>query len=122
MKIDYDLLREILLYVEDNSNGNRRFYVRDFVNLRGKEYAKSIIYHMNHLFEIEYATGSGVRYTSPVIYDLTIKGREFIEATRDNSIWQKTKKKIGDEISNRTVAFVLDTAITIGKSIIGHIL
>ena len=122
MKIDYDLLREILLYVEASSDGRRKFYVREFVKIKGREYAKSIIYHMNYLFEIDYVIGSGQRYTDPIIRDITAKGREFLEATRDDSIWQKTKNKIGDEISNRTVTFVLDTAIAIGKSIVGHIL
>lgn len=122
MKIDYDLLREILLYVEANSGIKRKFYVREFVNIKGREHAKSIIYHMNYLFEIEYVKGVGPRYLDPIIYDLTAKGREFLEATRDDSIWQETKKKIGDEISNRGIAFVLDTAIAVGRSIIGHII
>lgn len=122
MKIDYDLLREILLYVEANSDGRRKLYVREFVAIKGREQAKRIIYSLNYLMEYGYVTGISQQRINPIIIDLTPKGRDFIEATRDNSIWQKTKEKIGDEISSRSATFIIDTAVAIGKSILRHVL
>lgn len=121
MKLDYDLLRDILLYVEERSNGHRRFYVREIVPVLGEEHAQEIIYTMNYLLEAGYAYGIGPRFNNPIIIDLTNKGREFVDATNDNSIWQKTKDKIGDEISSKGAGFIIDTAIAIGRSIFNHI-
>ena len=121
LKIDYDLVREILLFVEDKSDGIMKFYVKTFVDIHGRDRAKEIIYTMNYLFDIGYVTGVSQQKINPIIKDITPKGREFIEATKDNTVWHKTKEKFGDELSSKGISLIVETALSIGKSILGNL-
>ena len=76
---------------------------------------------MNYLFDIGYVTGVTQQKINPIIKDITPKGREFIEATKDNTVWHKTKEKFGDELSSKGISLIVETALSIGKSILGNL-
>jgi hypothetical protein len=92
MKRDMDLIRTMLLTIEANEHG--------FVNnIEIEGYTQEEIgYHAYLLGQAGLANVSNVpvRSESPraIIRNLTWEGHEFLDATRENSIWNQAKDKI----------------------------
>ncbi len=106
MKLNYNLLKEILEYVEDKGTGFTEHYFaeKDFENSpEGKEKFIAHVYHYNILIENELIDGRSIIHPtfSPanptaVIYykDLTIAGQQVLEGMRD----EETSGKIKDTL------------------------
>ncbi|MBA4509168.1 DUF2513 domain-containing protein [Clostridium sporogenes] len=93
MKLDYDLIRDLLLVVEDISDGSINYPVENIQNDYLSNYElKTIKYHVKQL-----AQGGIVEVPSSSIYsiiDLTWYGHQYLANIRDNNIWSKTKEYI----------------------------
>ena len=88
MKRDMDLIRQILLAVEAESQG-----------LIDSKYSKEqVAQHVALLQEAGFVNAAIARNhvnhpTAFVIHDLTWSGHEFLDAMRDDTLWNKTKEK-----------------------------
>ena len=107
MKRDMELIRKIVLGLEESDAWQK--------NLLSEGYTtEQISYHSYLLIDGEIAEGDSVRTnTSPYPYvqlnNLTWKGHEFADASRNDSIWNQAMKKVKDKGSD--VPFVIFTQI-----------
>ncbi len=126
MKRDMDLVREILLKIEEEYTSKAIF------NLKIDGYdAEIIAYHCEILYEANLISSYKAQYYSGGIYSfsvgsLTWNGNDYLDKVRDNSIWAKTKETITkkglplilDTIKTVSTAFITATAEGIANSII----
>ena len=102
MKRDQDLVRQLLLLIENH--GVEPLKGRT-VKLDGHEYVE-IMAHLNLLSDANFIVAEHSRSsTNPdrliateVIFDLTWKGHEYLDSIRDPKVWKQTKaisKKAG---------------------------
>ncbi len=93
MKRDMDLVRQILLEIEASQE------TLGVVELEIKGYSPDVVsYHVRALDEaglVEAKDMSGMGEIDWRPMRLTWEGHEFLEAARDDGLWQKAKQKIG---------------------------
>ena len=94
MKLNYDLIREILAISEDKTALNKSLKVED-IELQGYS-PEEINYHIFQMSEaglIDINSISADNYFEPIFINyLTWDGHQFLENIRDNNVWNKTKK------------------------------
>ena len=112
MKRDMDLVREILLRTEELTPGkpwgNNSFESEAYS-------AQEVNYHAILLIKAEFVEGKLFQpgdYSVPLwnIQDLTWKGHEFLDATRDDTIWKKVKSEIAAKGSSFTLGLIINLA------------
>ena len=119
MRRDYDLIRFILLEVEEKCDGKRPLEI----DLSASGYsAEQVSYHVRQLHEAGYVRGQivggriGPEPERCVVFALTGSGHDFLESIRSDTVWNTIKAKL--QSNGLTVA--LDTlkklAIKIGES------
>ncbi|MGN1341511.1 MAG: DUF2513 domain-containing protein [Oscillospiraceae bacterium] len=100
MKLDPDCVRDILFTVEETTTLETPCFInQDYQQVeRLQKYDFSVIaYHVNQCALYDYFTQ--VEFDgqwNSKIYDLTPKGHEFIAHIRDNTMWNKTKRKAAE--------------------------
>lgn len=94
MKRDMDLVREILLFLEErNSPAGIK---ADSFPMRGHS-VSTIQYHLNLIYQAGLINGEPIKSTtsdriiSVLPFDLTWQGHEFLDAVRDPEIWRRAK-------------------------------
>lgn len=105
MKRDLDLIRDILLVVE--SDGKR--------SIPREHTEKEMAEHVQQLLEENLVEGKVVRDQQGVpshyhIIRLTSKGHDFVEATRNQGFWVKTKSYVTKNLPGWTLAIVKEVA------------
>ncbi len=104
MKFEPEVARDVLLHLEDNLFSDQEWSNEiDIENLYQALYPKhmkeDILYAARKLYEDDYITGkllvlpNGGRIAMFKIYDITMKGHEFIANTTDPDIWEKVYTK-----------------------------
>jgi len=95
MKRDMDLIREILLRVEQSTNPPSD------IDLNIPEHNKvEITYHIGLLYKaglVEAMDVSSTGGTDYLITGMTWDGHEFLDASRNNDVWTKTKDYIASQ-------------------------
>ncbi|NHL36669.1 DUF2513 domain-containing protein [Clostridium botulinum] len=93
MKLNYDLIRDLLLVIEDISDGVKNYstqYIRaEHLPNHGLQ---AIQYHVNQL-----AQGGIIKVSSndsDYIIDLTWYGHQYLSNIKNDTIWSKTKDRI----------------------------
>lgn len=100
MKRDIDLIRKIMIETENSNSLSRSF------NLSIEGYSEQqLYYHVKLLYqagylEAEHTSCRAFEEWKPV--SLTWEGHEFPDAARDNTIWNKTKAKVGEKLPSIT--------------------
>jgi hypothetical protein len=94
MKRDMDLIREILLQVEARPTAQSI----DLVEVPGHE-QEEISYHVKLLADAGYLEAHDLRSLGPDGFKyapsaLTNDGHDFLDAARNNTVWEKTKAKL----------------------------
>ena len=115
MKRDMDLIRSLLIQIEEGSSTSLDAYT--------EEQNKQILYHKNLLIEAKLAHGMPLygndRLQKVIITDLTWEGHEFLDVVRDAVIWQKTKEKVEKELGgSTTIVIIKELAIAIAKTVV----
>ena len=90
MKLDKDLVREILLAVEASNEDPLGWTV---LNLEGRD-AKEVSYHVMLLHEAGLIVGQDLSTSDGLEWlpkRLTYKGHEFLDTVRDGEVWRRTK-------------------------------
>lgn len=97
MKLNYDCVREVLLYIEENLQYGQILYSSD-IELENYEY-EDVQYTIDLLADSAYIKANKLQALGPTlpsfhIYSLTMQGHELLDNIRDNSVWKKIKKKV----------------------------
>ncbi|OCZ52204.1 DUF2513 domain-containing protein [Dehalobacter sp. TeCB1] len=114
MKRDMDLIRKILLAIED------QFVDVVLYNLEIEGYdLKTVAYHCKILNDAGLVSDYGSQYgdgelLSFGVSSLTWEGHEFLDKIRDNNVWNKTK----EVMTEKGIPFVLDAVKQIASSIV----
>ncbi|MDP2893014.1 MAG: DUF2513 domain-containing protein [Sulfurimonas sp.] len=116
MKRDLDLLRKILLHLENdveygNSINSTKLY-QHFTEYKESEFLYQI-FLLNDSGLITATDRSGNDYKLFYIKEITSKGHDFIDSFREQDIWNQTKEKV-----KSIGSFTLDTFMEIGKEYI----
>lgn len=125
MKRDMDLVRNILIRAElsDGPLGLDDFMPAARVAVPDKEpeaLASMVWYHLGlldakgmidcHLMESD---DGAIRRA--VVYGLTWDGQDFLDALRDDSVWEKTKRAVRESVGSTTFEVVKCVAVEASK-------
>jgi Hypothetical protein (DUF2513) len=117
MKRDMDLIREILLVAEsDGTYKSAEHYTEEQVAYHVQLLIDAGLIEGRVLFENRDGRQIPVKY---VIIRLTMAGHDFIDASRENKVWEKAKSTIKEKGVGWTVDIVKAVCIQIVKSHIG---
>lgn len=89
MKRDDELVRNLLLLVEEISDGHSNYLSEYFVERIPEESSEKVLYHLKYLLDAGLIEGS-----YEYILDITPSGREYLDTIRDDYIWKKTLQKV----------------------------
>jgi len=123
MKRDLDLIRRMLLHIEETSEP----YSGRLAEFEMPDEDDGLVWgHLRLLAEsglIDHSGGSGARgagkpptYLAP---RLTMRGHDYLDAVRDKSVWAKVKARIGDKGSSVPLEVVMAIGIAILKEKLG---
>lgn len=127
MKLNLDLIREILITLENNSDGWKNFSVSSVYELNPETFdtyggLNAVEYHLKQLALDNYiitTNGYNIRQGDGYIIDLTWEGHKFTHNITDPSIWKKTLTKIESLTSNVSLAVVGQVASAAIKQQLG---
>ncbi|MGA2411322.1 MAG: DUF2513 domain-containing protein [Candidatus Binataceae bacterium] len=101
MKLDWDLIREILMRIEDDPKFDGSANQVDAAKLGITNHTNAeVMYQVVQLIEGGFLAGKILSAgafppAAAVVFKLTWKGHEYVDSLRDPDIWQKTKSRIG---------------------------
>lgn len=107
MKRDNDYLRNLLFEIEGSNSDDGLFHI--FVN--GLDEDPKRIVHARLLCDSGF-----LAQESDTGFRLTSDGHDFIEAVRDKSIWDKTKKSVAETGGNITLEMIKMLAVGLLKA------
>ncbi len=113
MKRDWDTIREILIRIESFDTATDQLVLEDFPN----EDPYKISYHFNLLMDAGLIQGDKSN-TNEIVKNhvaktLTWSGHEFLDAIKNDTVWEKTKSKFKSVSSAMTFDLVKSVAINI---------
>lgn len=114
LKLNYDLIRLLLLKIEDITDGFSEIYNKNIVKLFPNYSEIIILYHLKYLDDAGYIE----RYRHNVIIDITPTGREYLNSVRNQDIWNKTKQKI-QSFGDVSLPIITEISSTLIKSSLG---
>ncbi len=92
MKRDMDLVRELLLKLEDEHlDGNLYSLKADGLGIEGRSYDE-LSYHLTLLIDAGLLDGERELSGRFAVRNITWRGHEFIDVIRNPEVWKKTKK------------------------------
>lgn len=87
MKLDYELNKKILLWIQDNTDGIKMVWVTP-QNLEGNYTQDQINYHM-HLMSDDFLIEGKFHRGAICVSRLTAEGHRVLEAISNDKLWQK---------------------------------
>jgi hypothetical protein len=99
MKLDFDLIRQILLHMQDTPANQR------VSNVRIAGYDEDNVFEHLELLEqrglldanITYAGSGEKRIYAVYVKNLTWEGHQFLENARNNEVWSRTKSLVEEK-------------------------
>lgn len=142
MKRDMDMIRAILMDIEENANINGKFTISDADFAVAGAERTAVQYHLRLLLDAGYIEGqdilgdgattaahgflkpdSAVALSSAgiaiLVTRMTWDGHDFLDTVRDSKIWEKTKDALKG-VGGVGVDTIKDVAKEIGKAVINH--
>lgn len=114
MKLDYDLIRNLLLEIENVTDGDiyytPKFFYEKFPNID----QKVVWYHLKYLSDINFVQCN----RNYDIYDISPSGRDYLNSIRDEKIWNKTRT-ISHSLGQVALSIVSDVATSLIKRSLG---
>jgi hypothetical protein len=117
LKLDFDLIREILIVIEDISDGSANFATDGIweENFQNRCCLEVYRYHVKYLRDCGFIEPSG---NSSCIIDITPRGREYLDNVRNDTIWSKTKEKV-KPLGNVTIDVISEVAKSLALNYLG---
>ena len=115
MKLDFDIVRELLIEIENNTELN------SFISIPVDDYPENKLYALIKLDEAK-LINSKILYASNKLYSITVSsltwnGHNFLNNIREPNIWNKTKG-----IASKIGAKSFDAFIQISSNVISQII
>ena len=121
MKRDLDLLRNMMLRIEELDSSKHKITSASFEDLCDN--ASAISLHIELLNDIGYIEIAHEVYIGSfkdfIIGRLTFDGYDYLDAVRNQSIWDKTKEKLQAIGGSATLDIVKSLAVSVLKSQLG---
>ncbi|KAE9633744.1 DUF2513 domain-containing protein [Defluviitalea raffinosedens] len=120
MKRNFDLIRHILLKIEESDS--ERMTIDDFVT---DEYSpKEISFHIRLLLDVNYIEATSIRtlgspFEEFIVQRITMFGYEYLDSVRDPKIWTETKAKLQKATSSVSLEIVKSVATKIISGMLG---
>jgi len=117
MKRDIDLIRSILLEMEkrDPSSPNPQITIDNYD-------FDTVQFHLKLLIEQNFIEGRINKYANGKIacfpLNLTWQGYDFLDAARDNSVWNKAKSTIAEKTTSVSFEVFKSVLVQIAKELI----
>lgn len=90
MKLDNDLVRDMLLKIEEDVDGSVNFEIGSYCEITFTEHDATLTkYHMKYFLDAGFVQGANGYFR-----DITPYGRDFLDNIRDSTIWSKTKEAV----------------------------
>lgn len=120
MKRDMDVVRHILMRIEELTPGS----VQEAQLLTDEWDADTISYHAALMIEAGLLEGTpietfGSHYARVIITGITWEGHDFLEAIRDESVWNKTKSKVVETAGTVSLEVLKAVAVSVARSMLG---
>lgn len=121
MPRDLDLLRLILLKMESDSEA-RKFFSSSFATEKYDE--KTVSAHLKMLLDAGYIEASKVsRIGQPhddyIVKSITMAGHDYLDTVRDDTVWDKTKKKVKETGLSVSLEMIKSVAVAMLKETLG---
>lgn len=114
MKLNQDLVRSLLLQIEDKTGPYEPLELSD-ISIKDYSY-EEILYTTERLLEAGYITArlepTKLR-CNQVIYSLTWEGHRFLDTVRDSAVWRSTK-----DVAKKMSSVSLNIMLHIAEQII----
>lgn len=117
MKRDLDLIREIMIVLEDKMEYGKNFKSTQLIEVMQDKTlsAEKLAYHLGLLVESDLIRAKEYKYlsgepTDYIINTVTSQGQDFIDTIRQDTTWNKIKEK-----ASKIRDFTLSLLIDIGK-------
>lgn len=115
MKMDYDVIRHILLDIEAAPNGQR---ITETTLAYKKHSAEEIAFHLDLLVDAGLIETYPIEnlsspYTSHIVLRMTFKGHEYLNSVRSLKVWRETKSRI-----NKVGCATLDIVKSVASDVI----
>lgn len=92
MKLNHDLVRKVMLYLEDNLPFDGQI-ISSQIEIKGYS-TEEIQYTVNKLYEVNYLKClTFPAYKFKAILEITWDGHCFLDNIRDDAVWEKIKQK-----------------------------
>jgi hypothetical protein len=114
MKLDMELIRKLLLEIEDKHT----YRGLQSCDIRIDGFTdEEIGYNLQLLFgagliEAIDSSACGDKAFNCIIEGITWEGHEFLDAIRDNTVWTRTKEKLGPAIANTALSIIKELALS----------
>ena len=122
MKLNYDLIRELLKTAEckENNSSLSHSELNTFCNENNYS-QETLIYHLERLKEVDYIDAT-IRYSSnqPFFYTInyiTWDGHQFLDTIRSNEVWNTTKK-VADDLKIKSISAFSQIAFQVASTLI----
>ena len=103
MKRDLDLIREIMLVLEDKMEYGKNFKSTQLIGIMQDKIfsAEKLAYHVGLLVENDFIKAKEYKYqsgepTDYLINTITSQGQDFIDTIRQDTTWNKIKEKVSN--------------------------
>lgn len=109
MKLDYDFLREILLVLEDITDGHKNYTKQNICDYFPSVDRVKTLYHLKYLDDVGFTDGG-----NGFILDITPTGRNYLNAVRNDTVWESTKEiiqKWGSSVALSVISSVADSLV-----------
>ncbi len=113
MRIDYDLLREILLVIEDITDGHTNYTYETISNSIQADPQK-VWYHIKYLRDTAY-----IEAANGFFIDITPIGRAYLDSVRDDSVWGSVKEQM-KPVKTMPLDVVKSVATKVVLNLIGY--
>ncbi len=119
MQLNYDCIRDLLLYLEDNLTYDNYISIE---TLKLEKYSSDeLIYTAERLTEAGYINSiisTSDDYPVIIVKSISFDGHQYLDTIRDNAIWKETKSKLS-KTSSFSLSIIQQLALSIVKSKLG---
>jgi len=123
MKRDLDLIRDMLLHIEDVTSFNKHIF-SSTLDLDTSASQDDVYGHIALLLDEEFIVGDleeymGTEMAHINIERLTNKGHDYLDSIRSPKIWKKTKEGLTKVGGSTTLAVVQALAVSVSYKMLG---
>ena len=121
MKIDLDLVRNILLLVEDKATFSKWLNLKDFLQICSDK--DKLVEHLYLLGKEGFIEGKASYADNEcdnfIVTRISMKAHEYLSTIRNETIWNKTKEKLSDIGGSAPLAIIQELAVGITRVVLG---